>query len=109
MTPERHVDCLWVLANNVCNMACPDCYAHIARRPAEVHRLSWESLKAGIDMFMGPQVRCPYRKTITVFGGEPFMDFPLLELDFVSIHRREELYARTLSLSFYPSKSGFFV
>jgi len=79
MTGRRHVDCLWVLCNNTCNLDCPNCYTPKARRPEEVRRLSWGDLKGAIDHFMGPQISCPYRRTITVFGGEPLMDLPLVE------------------------------
>ena len=70
------VDGLWVLCNNVCNMACPDCFIPITRRPSEARRLPWEDLEGALDHFLASGPR--RAKVVTVFGGEPFMDYPLL-------------------------------
>lgn len=70
--PPNH---LAVYLSNRCNLNCKYCY--VAVNQGEPARLSFEHLRHNIDYFFS-EVPSPDKK-ITFLGGEPFLNFPLLQ------------------------------
>lgn len=63
---------LTLVLTHQCNLACPYCYAG----EKENRRMSWETARAGLDMaFDGPARGVD----LAFFGGEPLLEFPLLQ------------------------------
>ncbi len=69
-------DHLAVYLSNRCNLGCPYCFVSVNQGPPEV--LDYERLRASVDFFLSSKVDSPDKK-ITFLGGEPFLNFPLLE------------------------------
>lgn len=69
-----------------CNLACRYCYFHRAKggRPKRPRFLTREAVSRGLDLYMAG---APDIEKVSIAGGEPFLDFPLL-LDVIGIVRR---------------------
>ena len=75
--PQPSVGSLFIFLNNLCNMACPNCFTPLSHSGIKPHRLEWEDLKAALDLYISqPLGGLP--KNIVVIGGEPFLSFPML-------------------------------
>lgn len=76
ITPTPHVGSLFVFLNNLCNMACPNCFTPLSHSGVAPLRLAWEDLAGALDLYAalpdGP------RKNIVIIGGEPLLSFDLL-------------------------------
>ncbi|MBI5629749.1 MAG: radical SAM protein [Elusimicrobia bacterium] len=66
---------LAVYLSNRCNLACSYCYVSV-NQGAPAH-LSFEDVKESVDYFLDEVPGAD--KKITFLGGEPFLNFPLLE------------------------------
>lgn len=64
-----------VFLTDRCNMACRGCCAATNKGPA--HRLSWEPLRAALDLFLD-RVLAPAGKSVIFAGGEPLLEPELL-------------------------------
>ena len=75
---------LIVFLSNRCNLQCHYCAVEVNKGKAL--RLDEKQLRAGIVTYLD---EAEGRKGVTLLGGEPFLDFPLIErvADFV----REEI------------------
>ncbi len=87
---RRDLD-LVVFLSNRCNLQCHYCAVEVNK--GEALRLDEKRLKAGIRAYLD---EAEGRKFVTLLGGEPFLDFPLIErvADFVraeSARRGEEV------------------
>lgn len=71
MTPNH----LAVYLSNRCNLDCRYCYVAVNQGAPAVH--TFEHIREGVDFFFA---RVPAKdKKITFLGGEPFLNFPLLQ------------------------------
>jgi sulfatase maturation enzyme AslB (radical SAM superfamily) len=70
--PPNH---LAVYLSNRCNLQCKYCYVAVNQGPTA--KLTFEHLKANMDYFFSEVP--PHDRKITFLGGEPFIDFPLLQ------------------------------
>lgn len=69
------MDHLALYLSDRCNLQCSYCYVAVNRGPA--HRLSEGDVRAAVDRFCAEVP--PGRRKVTFIGGEPLLDFPLLE------------------------------
>lgn len=86
---------LAVYLSNRCNLQCKYCY--VAINQGEAVALSFEHLKANIDYFFSKVP--PAERKITFLGGEPFMNFPLLQraVDYSREHGGPDLILQTFT------------
>jgi uncharacterized protein len=86
-----------LMVTQTCNLACVYCYAGGGTYGARTKLLGTEKAFSAIDLMLA---RAPARKafTVTFFGGEPLLDFPLIRR--VVEHCRESAAERGLSFSY---------
>ena len=65
-----------ICLSNICNMACRYCYWSSKARIKPV-KLSFEQIKRGLDIYL--KSRGGGIEKISIGGGEPLLDFPLLK------------------------------
>ena len=78
---------LEIYLNNRCNLACRYCYVSVAVNRGKPSRLSFDQIRSSFDHFRAMEGSAGLRE-IRFFGGEPLLDFALLD--------RSIAYARRL-------------
>lgn len=92
--PPNH---LAVYLSNRCNLNCKYCY--VAINQGEPTLLSFEHLKHDIDFFFAQVPGDHDQKKITFLGGEPFLNFPLLQraVDYVRETQGKDIVLQTFT------------
>ncbi len=67
-----------------CNLRCRYCYA--GRKTAQ--SMPWETARAGIDLGLAEAERSGVSLDLSFFGGEPLLEYPLLQRCYDYLHER---------------------
>lgn len=76
--PVRHSSGVVLMVSGSCNLACRYCYAAGSWLADSQSMMGWDVARAALDFLIR---RAPERRAFTIvfFGGEPLLNFPLIE------------------------------
>jgi uncharacterized protein len=105
---KKRLDVLWshksrgiqFFVSQACNMLCRYCYAEAQGSNAENRLMSWDVAKASVDHLVNGSGK-RNNLSITFFGGEPLLNFPVIKriVDYCHTIEREKGKKFTYSIS----------
>lgn len=86
--PKQALSNLMLILTESCNLRCTHCYEQYDGYKRD-RRMPWETAKQAIDLFFDQIPADKNYSSITFFGGEPALEFPLIEqvVDYTLPHR----------------------